>query len=368
MADESAKIDSNRREVMLGVVDGTEEIRMLRVDENGHLIVGGVEITIPPDVRVVNSTIEPIPVTIENASIEVNVDNAVEITNDVGNPIPVNAVNFDIRDLTSGTDSVAVTNHGGPLSVDDGGGSLTIDATSLPLPTGAATAANQATVISSLSSIDAGIPGGLGQNTMVNSMPVTLASNQSALPVTDNGGSLTVDATSWPLPTGAATAARQDTANTSLASIDAGIPAALGQDTMANSMPVAIASNQSALSVQDGGGSLTVDATSLPLPTGASTAANQTSIINALSNLPDYTGTWSYTSGTSGSPIISGGKRIIGIAAHAPNSASASMVINGGSTITIPAGSWLNWEPLAQLTDPVVSFTGTDSFIVEMVS
>jgi hypothetical protein len=66
------------------------------------------------------------------------------------------------------------------------------------LPTGAATAANQSTEISSLSSIDTkltttnstlsaidgGIPAALGQTTMSASMPVTLASNQSAIPVT----------------------------------------------------------------------------------------------------------------------------------------------------------------------------------------
>jgi hypothetical protein len=34
-----------------------------------------------------------------------------------------------------------------------------------------------------------------GQDTMANSLPVTIASNQSAVPITDNGGSLTVDGT-----------------------------------------------------------------------------------------------------------------------------------------------------------------------------
>lgn len=68
-----------------------------------------------------------------------------------------------------------------------------------------ATAANQTTQTTALNSIDAGVPAALGQNTMANSMSVALASNQSAIPVTDNSGSLTVDAVSWPLPTNAAT-------------------------------------------------------------------------------------------------------------------------------------------------------------------
>lgn len=38
------------------------------------------------------------------------------------------------------------------------------------------------------------LPTALGQTTMSASLPVTLASNQSALPITDNSGSLTVDA------------------------------------------------------------------------------------------------------------------------------------------------------------------------------
>ena len=58
----------------------------------------------------------------------------------------------------------------------------TID--SCALPTGAATAANQATEIASLAAIDAGIPTALGQTTMAASMPVVIASNQTAIPVT----------------------------------------------------------------------------------------------------------------------------------------------------------------------------------------
>lgn len=51
------------------------------------------------------------------------------------------------------------------------------------------------------------------------------------------------------LPTNAAQADKQDIGNVSLASIDLGIPAALGQAVMANSMPVVISSDQSAIQV-----------------------------------------------------------------------------------------------------------------------
>lgn len=60
-----------------------------------------------------------------------------------------------------------------------------------------------------------------------------------------------IAASSLPLPTGASTLAAQTTGNTSLASIDSKVPT-LGQKTMANSAPVVIASDQSTLNVQVG--------------------------------------------------------------------------------------------------------------------
>lgn len=87
----------------------------------------------------------------------------------------------------------------GVLSVDDNGGSLTVDAVSLPLPTGAATAAAQ-------------LPDG-------HNVTVDNASGASAVNIQDGGNSITVDATSLPLPTGAATSANQTTGNASLATI-----------------------------------------------------------------------------------------------------------------------------------------------------
>lgn len=217
--------------------------------------------------------------------------------------------------ISSGTVNVGnfpavqpVDDNGGSLTVDDGGGSLTVDGAffqavqpvsvaALPLPAGAATAANQATEIASLASIDLGIPAALGQTVMASSMPVVIASNQSPVPisgtvtVTDGAGPLTVDGTvavsnfpavqpisaaALPLPAGASTAANQATEIASLASIDAGIPAALGQTVMAASMPVTIASNQSALPIT---------AAALPLPAGAATAANQATEITSLASI-----------------------------------------------------------------------------------
>lgn len=184
-----------------------------------------------------------------------------------------------------------------------------------------------------------------GQAAMAASTPVVIASNQSAIPIS---GTVTVDtsllstaakqdtllaelqlkadltetqpvsAASLPLPAGASTAANQATEIASLASIDAGIPAALGQTTMAASMPVAIASNQSAIPVS---GTVTVDtsllstaakqdlllaelqlkadltetqpvsAASLPLPSGAATSAKQDTLLTELQLKADLTET-----------------------------------------------------------------------------
>lgn len=67
--------------------------------------------------------------------------------------------------------------------LDSSDGIQEISATALPLPAGASTSANQSTIIASLSSIDAGTPNSLGQKTMANSMPVVIASDQTAIPV-----------------------------------------------------------------------------------------------------------------------------------------------------------------------------------------
>jgi hypothetical protein len=182
-----------------------------------------------------------------------------------------------------------------PVVIASDQSTIPVSAASLPLPTGAATAANQATEIASLASIDAGIPAALGQTLMAASMPVTIASNQTAVPISaaslplptgaateatlatrlaeatftarintlgqktmaastpvtlaSDQSTLPISAASLPLPTGAATAALQTTGNASLASIDAGIPTALGQTTMANSMPVVFATDQTPILV-----------------------------------------------------------------------------------------------------------------------
>lgn len=142
----------------------------------------------------------------------------------------------------------------------------------------------------------------VGQETMANSLPVVLASDQSAIPVTDNGSSLTVDGTvaatqsgTWninnisgtvSLPTGAAT-------ETTLSALNTKVPAQ-GQAAMTASLPVVLASDQTAIPITDNSGSITVDGTvaatqsgtwnitnvsgTVSLPTGAATETTLNSI------------------------------------------------------------------------------------------
>ncbi|WP_448510960.1 beta strand repeat-containing protein [Immundisolibacter sp.] len=67
-------------------------------------------------------------------------------------------------------------------------GTAAISAASLPLPSGASTSALQTTGNTSLSNIDGKLPTTLGQKTMANSFAMTIASDQSAIPIT---GSIT---------------------------------------------------------------------------------------------------------------------------------------------------------------------------------
>lgn len=204
---------------------------------------------------------EPIPVAVENT---VGVTGTVAVSSSAlpsgaATEATLAAINTKTPALVSGRQPV-----------DGSGVTQPISAAALPLPAGASTSTIQATQQTSLDAIKTAVQG-------------TLAVDASAhaVPVTDNGGSLTVDGsvaitgtpnvavTSSVLPTGAAT-------ETTLATraADATITArlnTLGQKTSANSAPVVISSDQSSLHTTVDNASLAITAASLPLPTGAAT-------------------------------------------------------------------------------------------------
>jgi hypothetical protein len=92
----------------------------------------------------------------------------------------------------------------------------------------------------------------MGVNAFVtNSVAVTGTFWQATQPVSGTFWQATqpISAVSLPLPTGAATSALQTTGNSTLTTISGQLPATLGQKTMAASLPVTMASDQSPLRI-----------------------------------------------------------------------------------------------------------------------
>jgi len=159
-------------------------------------------------------------------------------------------------------------------------GTVAITAVSLPLPTGASTSANQTTEITSLGTlitnttgiataanqateitslgtlISTGIATAANQATEITSLGTLITNTTGIATAANQATEITSLGTLITNTTGIATAANQATEITALTSIgtvltsiDAGIPVSLGQTTMAASMPVVFASNQTALPV-----------------------------------------------------------------------------------------------------------------------
>lgn len=132
---------------------------------------------------------------------------------------------------------------------------LPITVAALPLPAGAATE-------TTLAAMSAKLPATLGQKVMASSLAVVLASDQAAIPVTVSGVATAANQASELTLIGAVTetAPATDTASSGLngrlqriaqrlTSLIALLPASLGQKTMANSLAVTLASDQSAFPV-----------------------------------------------------------------------------------------------------------------------
>lgn len=145
-----------------------------------------------------------------------------------------------------------------------------------------------------------------------------------------------------------------------LVSIEAGTPDALGQTTMSASMPVTIASDQTPLPITDGGGSITIDATSLPLPTGAATEATLLLVNNNLSSASRTPGIRTYVNAV--------GSTTAGIYSFSiANVGSASGLVDGE---VLPAGVTVNFDGGAMnntLTAMTFDATGT-TFVVTTIS
>lgn len=141
------------------------------------------------------------------------------------------------------------------------------------LPTGAATQATLAALNAKINS--------LGQKLMAASTPVVIASDQSAIPASQSGTwNINNISGTVSLPTGASTEVTLSAINAKLNS--------LGQKLMAASVPVVIASDQSAVPAsQSGTWNINNVSGTISLPTGAATAANQTTEITSLQIIDD---------------------------------------------------------------------------------
>lgn len=197
-------------------------------------------------------------------------------------------------------------------------------------PTGAATSANQALQLVdsgemkvSLASIDGKLPAALGQTAMAAALSVVIANNQSAIPMT---------VASLPLPANASTSALQTAGNGSLSSIDTKLPAALGPATMAASLSITFANNQTALPIS---------AVTLPLPNGASTSAHQVTQNSSLSALEKMAKASSATddpsdTGDSAAVAAATGLRFTGFSCKEEASGPAEFIIRHGDDAADP--------------------------------
>lgn len=184
----------------------------------------------------------------------------------------------------------------------DASGNLLVNTASSVLPTGAATAANQVTQISQF-------PATLGQKTSAGSTSVVLASDQSAVPVSQSGTwNINNVSGTVSLPTGASTSALQT-------QISAQLPTTLGAHLTAASLAVNIASDQTVpvsgsvtvsgtvAATQSGTWNLNNISGTVSLPTGAATSANQTTANSSLSTIATNTTGLNTTITTTGSAV-----------------------------------------------------------------
>lgn len=162
------------------------------------------------------------------------------------------ALQVNLRDATGAERGTA----GSPLRVDvTGSTTQPISAASLPLPTGAATEATLATLLT-LAGFQARI-NTLGQKTMANSTPVVLASDQVAIPVSQSGA--------WVLGANSGVDIGDVTINNASLAITHATLAVVGGGAEATALRVTIANDSTGvISVDDNGSSLSVDTTQLP--------------------------------------------------------------------------------------------------------
>ena len=233
--------------------------------------------------------------------------------------------------INQGGNSATVTGSNA-LKVDGSAVTQPVSATSLPLPTGAATSANQTTLGSQTTKIN----DGTNTATVTGASALKVDGSATTQPVsgtvtanigTTNG--LALDATL----TGG-TARNKITDGTNDAAVKAASTAAVATDP---ALVVAISPNNS----------VAITAASLPLPTGAATSANQTTLGSQTTKINDGTNTAAVT----GSNAL----KVDGSAVTQPISATSLPLPTGAAQEHVTAGS----PHAVRLTDGAAFYDAT---------
>lgn len=233
-------------------VSGTVNIGNLPTTQpiSGTVSIGNLPSTQPVSGTVTANVTFPSTQAVSGTVAVSNFPSTVEISNDSGNAIPVSGTvsisNLPATQPVSGTVSVSNFPATQPVS-----GTVTANVT---FPTTQA------------------VSGSVSVSNLPSTQPVS--------------------AVSLPLPSGAATSAKQDTGNTSLASIDTKLTSPL--TVSVNNFPASVEISN------DSGSAIPVSNASLPLPTGAATSSNQSTEITALQAIQAAIGAISDSQATNG--------------------------------------------------------------------
>jgi hypothetical protein len=203
--------------------------------------------------------------------------------------------------------------------------------------------------------------GALGQTTMTGSAPVVIASNQSAIPASQSGTwNITNVSGTVSLPTGAATAAKQP---------------ALGTAGTASADVITVQGIASMTALKVDGSAVTqpVSAASLPLPSGASTSALQTTGNTSLSSIDTSTSGLNAKFGSLGQKAMTGSAPVVLASDQSAipvklQDGSGSSVTKGQTTASGSLPVVLASDQGALSTKAPVSVTGSGSAAAATVS
>ena len=247
----------------------------------------------------------------------------VEIKNDIDNPIPVfintsggslsisGTVGLDIATLSAlenitiqnggGVAAVNIQDGGNVISIDDAGGSLTVDANNLDIRD-LTFATDKVDVGGSVIALDS------ATLTALESITIQNGSGAAAVNIQDGGNSITVDATDLDIRNLTFATDKVDVSNSTVG-LDAATLSALENITVQNG------SGAAAVNIQDGGNSITVDANNLDIrdlvfatdkvDVGGSVVGLDVTTLTALENITVQNG-----SGASAVNIQDGGNSI----------------------------------------------------------